>query len=153
MNDRKPHDAVPEDYRRSVAFPIGEANTALAGHFTGRSYIGSVAEEPLRIHNVTFEPGCRNHWHVHRAKSGGGQVLLCVGGRGFYQARGEEPVELVPGKAVVVPPNTEHWHGAAPDSWFSHLAIAVDGEDAAHDWLGPVTEEEYAKAAKGAEKT
>ena len=95
--------------------------------------------------NVTFEPGCRNNWHIHKASKGGGQTLICVGGRGYYQECGKAPVELLPGDAVHIPAGVKHWHGAAPDSRFSHLAIEVPGEDSSNEWLEPVDEKEYAK--------
>ena len=94
---------------------------------------------------MTFEPGCRNNWHIHHAKSGGGQMLICVGGRGCYQEWGKEPVEMTPGAVVNIQANVKHWHGAAPDSWFSHLAIEVAGEDASAEWLEAVSEEDYNK--------
>ena len=99
----------------------------------------------MPIHNVTFEPGCRNNWHVHHATSGGGQLIVCVGGRGWYQERGEDAVELLPGTVVNIPANVEHWHGAAADSWMAHLAIAVPGESASNEWLELVSDEEYGK--------
>jgi quercetin dioxygenase-like cupin family protein len=95
--------------------------------------------------NVTFEPGCRNNWHVHKATKGGGQTLVCVGGRGYYQEWGKEPVELRSGDAINIPAGVKHWHGAAPDSWFSHLAIGVPGENNSTEWLEPVGDEEYSK--------
>ena len=95
--------------------------------------------------NVTFEPGCRNNWHVHKATKGGGQTFVCVGGRGYYQEWGKEPVELRPGDAINIPAGVKHWHGAAPDSWFSHLAIEVPGENNSTEWLEPVGDEEYSK--------
>lgn len=95
------------------------------------------------ISNVTFEPGCRNNWHIHKATKGGGQILVCVGGRGYYQEWGKEPVELFPGDAVYISAGVKHWHGAAPDSWFSHLAIEAPGENKSNEWLEPVSEEEY----------
>lgn len=95
--------------------------------------------------NVTFEPGCRNNWHIHKATKGGGQTLICVGGRGYYQVWGKEPVELRPGDSVYIPAGVKHWHGAAPDSWFSHLAIEVPGEKTSNEWLEPVKDNEYSK--------
>ncbi len=95
---------------------------------------------------MTFEPGCRNNWHVHHAKSGGGQILVCVVGRGFYQEWGKAAQELRPGDVVNIAPGVKHWHGAAPDSWFSHLALEVPGEDASNEWLEPVDDDAYLKA-------
>ncbi|MEX0152036.1 cupin domain-containing protein [Microbacterium sp. LMI1-1-1.1] len=105
----------------------------------------------MSVSNVTFEPGCRNNWHVHRASSGGGQILLATAGSGWYQAEGHEPVSLEPGTVVQVPAGTKHWHGAKADSWFTHIAIAVPGEDTTNEWLEPVTDDEYAalKASGG----
>ena len=93
--------------------------------------------------NVTFEPGCRNNWHIHHAKTGGGQILLCIAGRGYYQEWEKEARELHPGDVVVIPPDVEHCHGAAPDSWFSHIALEVPGEDTKNEWCEPVSEEAY----------
>jgi len=96
------------------------------------------------IYNVTFEPGCRNNWHIHHAAQGGGQILLCVAGRGYYQEWGKEAVELHPGDCVNIPANVKHWHGAAPDSWFSHLAVEVPGEQCSNEWCEPVNAAPYA---------
>ena len=126
-------------------FPIGEPNTAYAKYFIGQSYLAPVSTQQVAMYNVTFEPGCRNNWHVHHAKSGGGQLLICVGGRGWYQACGEEPVEMTPGTVVNIPAGIKHWHGAAADSWFSHLAIEVAGEETRAEWLEAVDAEAYAK--------
>lgn len=97
----------------------------------------------VAIGNVTFEPECRNNWHIHHAKAGGGQILLCTAGRGWYQAWGEQARELHPGDVVVISPEVKHWHGAARDSWFQHLAVEVPGEDCRNEWCEPVTDEEY----------
>ncbi len=115
-------------YQNTILFPIGNPNDAFAQYFDGQSYLAPVSTEQIPIFNVTFEPGCRNHWHIHHAKSGGGQMLICVGGRGFYQEEGKEARELHPGDVVNIPANVKHWHGAAADSWFSHLAIEIEGE-------------------------
>lgn len=132
------------DYEKSIFFPVGEPNP-YGKYFTGKSYLAPVSTSGVPIFNVTFEPGCRNNWHIHHASSGGGQILICVGGRGFYQAFGDEPVEMTPGTVVNIPANVKHWHGAAADSPFSHLAIEVGGEGASTEWCDPVTDEEYAK--------
>ena len=126
-------------------FGIGEANTAYAKYFIGNSYLKPLTNpnETVFVANVTFEPGCRNNWHIHKATKGGGQILVCVGGRGYYQEWGKEPVELFPGDAVYISAGVKHWHGAAPDSWFSHLAIEAPGENKSNEWLEPVSEEEY----------
>lgn len=132
-------------YQNTIFFPIGNPNDAYAQYFDGQSYLAPVSTEQIPIFNVTFEPGCRNHWHIHHAKSGGGQMLICVGGRGFYQEEGKEARELHPGDVVNIPANVKHWHGAAADSWFSHLAIEIEGEETSNEWCESVTEEDYLK--------
>ena len=132
-------------HAKSMVFPIGQPNDAFAKYFVGQSYLAPVSTDQVGIFNVTFEPGCRNNWHVHKATKGGGQTLVCVGGRGYYQEWGKEPVELHSGDAINIPAGVKHWHGAAPDSWFSHLAIEVPGENNSTEWLEPVGDEEYAK--------
>ena len=102
-------------------------------------------QSQVGIFNVTFEPGCRNNWHIHHAKSGGGQILVCVAGRGYYQEEGKEAVEMKPGDCINIPAEVKHWHGAAPDSWFSHLAVEVPGEETSNEWCEAVTDEEYKK--------
>lgn len=124
-------------------FPMGDKNEAFAQYFVGQSYLNMLTTQGVAIGNVTFEPGCRNNWHIHHAKSGGGQILLCTAGRGYYQAWGEEPRELHPGDVVVIPPEVKHWHGAAPDSWFAHLAVEVPGEETSNEWLEAVSDEAY----------
>ena len=124
-----------EKYQKSLFFPIGEPNDAYARYFSGRSFLAPVSASQIGIHNVTFEPGCQNNWHIHHAKSGGGQILICVGGRGWYQEWGREPVAMKPGDCVNIPVGVKHWHGAAEDSWFSHLAIEVPGEATSTEWL------------------
>lgn len=129
-------DEEPESaYQSTIFFPVGEPNEAFAQYFDGQSYLTPVVDG---IANVTFEPGCRNHWHVHEASEGGGQILICVGGRGYYQEWGKDPVEMQPGDSIEIPANVKHWHGAAPDSWFSHLAMAVPDKDTKTVWLEPV---------------
>lgn len=132
-----------EEYARSMIYPVGQPNDAYAQYFVGRSYLAPLIREGLSISNVTFEPGCRNHWHVHHATRGGGQTLVCVGGRGYYQEWGKAPVEMHPGDIVYIPVGVKHWHGAAPNSWFSHLAIEVPGENSSNEWLEPVNEIDY----------
>ena len=126
-------------------FPRGDENTAYARYFTGQSYLNMLSTEQVMIGNVTFEPGCRNNWHIHHAKSGGGQILLVTAGKGYYQEWGKEPRELHPGDVVNIPAEVKHWHGAAPDSWFAHLAVEVPAEGASNEWLEPVSDEEYGK--------
>ena len=125
-------------------FPLGEKNDAFAQYFIGQSYLSPLTTEGVAISNVTFEPGCRNNWHIHHASSGGGQILLATAGSGWYQAEGEEPISLEPGTVVQVPAGKKHWHGAKADSWFSHVALIVPGEDLSNEWLEPVTDEDYA---------
>ena len=127
------------------AFSIGEKNDAYAQYFDGQSYLAMLSKEQVIIANVTFEPGCRNHWHIHHAEKGGGQILICVAGRGYYQEWGKEAQELNPGDVVNIPANVKHWHGASKDSWFQHLAIEVSGEKASTEWCEPVEPDEYAK--------
>ena len=138
-------DSAMARHAASMVFPIGAPNDGFAQYFTGRSFLAPVSTEQVGIFNVTFEPGCRNNWHIHKATKGGGQTLVCVGGRGYYQEWGKEPIELRPGDSVYIPAGVKHWHGAAPDSWFSHLAIEVPGEKASNEWLEPVNDNEYSK--------
>ena len=132
-----------EDYANSMFFPIGQPNDAYAQYFIGKSYLAPLSTGQIGIFNVTFEPGCRNNWHIHHAKSGGGQILICVSGRGFYQEWGKRAQELFPGDVVNIPAGVKHWHGAAPYSWFSHLAVEVPGEEVSNEWLDQVDEAEY----------
>lgn len=134
-----------EAYAQTIMFPVGEKNDAYAKYFTGQSYLAPVIKDGIPVANVTFEPGCRNYWHIHHATKGGGQTLICVGGRGYYQEWGKEPVEMLPGDVIFIPAGVKHWHGAAPDSWFSHLAMSVPGENTSNEWLEPVSDEEYSK--------
>ena len=117
-------------HAKEMVFPIGEPNDGFAQYFSGRSFLA---------------PGCRNNWHIHHAKSGGGQILVCVAGRGYYQEEGKDAVEMKPGDCINIPAEVKHWHGAAPDEWFSHLAIEVPGENSSNEWLEPVSDEEYRK--------
>ena len=127
-------------------FGIGEPNVAYAKYFIGQSYLKPIAKmDNMSISNVTFEPGCRNNWHIHRAKSGGGQILICVEGEGLYQEEGKEIRVLKPGDVVTIPANVKHWHGASKDSWFSHLAVEVPGVDTQNEWLEPVDDNQYGK--------
>ena len=123
-------------------FPIGEKNEAFAQYFVGQSYLNMLSTERVTIGNVTFEPGCRNNWHIHHK---GGQILLCTAGRGYYQEWGKEAQELHPGDVVNIPPEVKHWHGAAKDSWFAHVAVEVPAEGASNEWLEVVNEEDYEK--------
>lgn len=133
------------EFAEKLIFPMGGENTAYAEYFVGKSYLDMLSTQQVIIGNVTFEPGCRNNWHIHHAKTGGGQILLVTAGRGYYQEWGKEPRELHPGDVVNIPPEVKHWHGAAPDCWFSHIAIEVPGEETSNQWCEPVTDEEYNK--------
>lgn len=130
-------------HANSMLFPIGQPNDAFTRYFIGQSYLAPLSTEQVGIYNVTFEPGCRNNWHIHHAKKGGGQILICVGGRGFYQEWGKQAQELLPGDVVNIPAGVKHWHGAAPGSWFSHLAVEVPAEEGSNEWLEPVDEDVY----------
>lgn len=130
---------------RGGMFGLGEPNDAYAQYFIGQSYLKMLTGSGVPVANVTFEPGCRNNWHIHHADKGGGQILLCTEGRGWYQEWGKEAQELHPGDAVTIPAGVKHWHGAAKDSWFSHLALEVPGENTSNEWLEPVAEEWYGK--------
>lgn len=132
-------------YEKTIAFPIGNTNDAYAQYFVGQSYIYPVSKTQVGIFNVTFEPSCRNNWHIHNAESGGGQILICIGGSGWYQEWGKEAVKMNPGDVVNIPTGVKHWHGAAKDSWFSHLAVEVSGFRCSNEWLEAVTDEEYNK--------
>ena len=128
-------------------FPTGEENTAFAQYFSGRSWVAPLTSNKdlnVPLYNVTFEPACRNNWHSHT----GGQLLIAVGGVGYYQERGKAAVRMEKGKVIEIAPNTEHWHGAAPDSWFSHLAITTNPQTNENNWLEAVSDEEYAAAVK-----
>lgn len=116
-------DSAMQAHQNAMVFPIGAPNDGFAQYFSGKSYLAPVSTEQVKVFNVTFEPACRNNWHNHWAKKGGGQILICVAGRGYYQEWGKEARELYPGDVVNIAPGVKHWHGAAPDSWFSHLAV------------------------------
>lgn len=133
----------------SMIFPIGMPNDGFAQYFSGRSFLAPVSKEQVGIFNVTFEPGCRNNWHIHHARNGGGQILICVAGRGYYQEWGKEAIGMLPGDVVNIPVGVKHWHGAAPDSWFSHLAVEVPGEEASNEWLEEVNDTDYIQATNG----
>lgn len=126
-------------------FPVGEKNDAFAQYFVGQSYLKMLSVEQVGIGNVTFEPGCRNNWHIHRAEKGGGQIMLITAGRGWYQEWGKEPRALHAGDVVNIPANVKHWHGAAKDCWFAHLAVEVPAEGGKNEWCEPVSDEEYNK--------
>lgn len=128
-------------------FPVGEENTAFAEYFSGKSWLAPLtSNEDLNVplYNVTFEPGSRTNWHSHT----GGQILIAVGGVGYYQERGKAAVRMEPGDVIEIPADVEHWHGAAPDSWFSHIAVTTNAQTNENNWLEPVSDEEYTKAVK-----
>ncbi len=128
--------------RELSVFKTGGKNEAYAKYFIGQSYLNMLTTERVPIGNVTFEPGCRNNWHIHHK---GGQILLVTAGRGYYQEWGKEAQELKPGDVVNIPPEVKHWHGAAPDEWFQHLAVEIPAEGVSNEWLEPVSDEEYGK--------
>lgn len=137
-----------DEFEKVNIFGTGKANIDYAKYFTGDSFLNPLTEfgtSPIFLANVTFEPGCRNNWHIHHADKGGGQILICTAGEGWYQEKGKEVVSLKPGMVIVIPPNIKHWHGAKKDSWFSHIAVEVPGENNSNEWCEPVTEEEYNK--------
>ena len=138
-----PAQSEKDRHQSEIIFPIGAPNDAFARYFTGQSYLAPLTMDQVPVFNVTFEPGCRNNWHIHHASSGGGQMLICVGGRGWYQEWGKEPVKLEPGTVVNIPPEVKHWHGAAADAWMSHLALEIPGADTSNEWCEPVSEEWY----------
>ncbi|MBQ9229161.1 MAG: carboxymuconolactone decarboxylase family protein [Eubacterium sp.] len=131
-------------FQSEIFLPIGEPNP-YNNYFTGQSYLAPVSTEQVPAFNVTFEPGCHNFWHIHHAESGGGQMLICIGGRGWYQEEGKAAIELTPGKVINIPVGVKHWHGAASDSWMSHLAFEIPGENAKTEWCEAVTDEEYCR--------
>lgn len=133
------------EFEKQNMFGTGEPNTGFAQYFKGESFLNPLTkpEDNLFLAIVTFEPGCRNNWHIHHATKGGGQILVCTAGEGWYQEEGKEPVSLTPGTVQVIPPEVKHWHGAKKDSWFSHIAIEVTGENCSNEWCEPVTDEQY----------
>ncbi len=137
---------MENSFAKENIFGLGNPNTGFAQYFIGNSYLnflGRADEAGVSFFNVTFEPGCRNNWHIHHAAKGGGQVLLCVAGEGWYQEEGKPAQSLTPGTTVVIPPNVKHWHGAKKDSWFAHIAVEIPGENASNEWCEPVDDESY----------
>lgn len=135
-----------EEFDKQNVFGKGMENTMFAQYFIGESFLNPLTEfgkGPLFLANVTFEPGCRNNWHIHRSTKDGGQILVCTAGEGWYQEEGKDPVSLVPGTVITIPANVKHWHGAKADSWFSHISVEVPGEDKSNEWLEPVSDEYY----------
>lgn len=135
--DLNKNDNAKEVHEASMLYPIGEENP-YGKYFVGKSYLYQICNEQISMFNVTFEPGCRNNWHIHHAKTGGGQILMCIAGYGYYQEEGKERRELKPGDIVNIPINVKHWHGAREDSWFSHISIEVPGVDGSTEWLEKV---------------
>ena len=133
-------------HQNEMVFPIGAPDDDFAKYFIGQSYLAPLSTQQVGIYNVTFEPGCRNNWHIHHAKNGGGQILVCVAGRGYYQEWGKPAQELRPGDVVNIPTGVKHWHGAAPDNWFSHLAVEAPGDETSNEWLEAVDNTVYFKA-------
>jgi len=135
-----------EEFDKINIFGLGEPNVNYSQYFIGNSYLNPLAidkESELSLFNVTFEPGCRNNWHIHHSTNGGGQILICTAGEGWYQEEGKEAVSLKPGKVIQIPANVKHWHGAKKDSWFSHIAIEVPGKNTSNEWCEPVTDDIY----------
>ena len=133
-----------QEFDKLNLFGQGEPNVNYAKFFVGNSYLNMLANTGnMTIANVTFEPGCRNNWHIHHSTSGGGQILVCITGEGWYQEEGKEAQSLTPGTVVTIPANVKHWHGAKKDSWFAHLAVEVPGENTSNEWLEKVADEEY----------
>ena len=135
-----------DDFEKANIFGMGNPNDAFAQYFIGNSYLNPLnefGESPVFVANVTFEPGCRNNWHIHKASKGGGQILICTAGEGWYQEEGEKAESLVPGTVITIPANVKHWHGAKADSWFSHIAVEVPGENTSNEWLEEVNDEHY----------
>ena len=136
------------DFSKENIFGLGNPNDEYAKYFIGQSYLNILArieDANLSLCNVTFEPGCRNNWHIHHASKGGGQILVCIAGEGWYQEEGKDAISLKPGAVITIPANVKHWHGAKKNSWFSHIAIEVPGENASNEWCEPVSDEEYNK--------
>ena len=135
-------------HESSMVFPIGNSNDGFAQYFVGQSYLAPISTSQVGVFNVTFEPKCRNNWHIHHADKGGGQILMCVAGRGYYQEWGKDAVLMNAGDVINIPVGVKHWHGATADSWFSHLAIEVPGENCSNEWLEAVKDDEYNKLNK-----
>jgi quercetin dioxygenase-like cupin family protein len=135
-----------QEFDAKNIFGQGQPNVNFAQYFIGNSYLNPLTnpgETAVFLANVTFEPGCRNNWHIHHAKSGGGQLLICTAGEGWYQEEGKAPVNLTPGTVITIPANVKHWHGAKADSWFAHIAVEVPGEETSNEWCEPVDDAAY----------
>ena len=135
-----------EEFDKVNVFGLGNPNVNYAQYFIGNSYLNPLAKtDNMFLANVTFEPGCRNNWHIHHSSKNGGQILICTAGSGWYQEEGKEAVDLKPGTVITIPANVKHWHGAKKDSWFSHIAVEVPGEETSNEWCEPVSDDEYNK--------
>lgn len=137
-----------EEFDKANKFGTGNPNDAFAKYFVGNSFLNPLTnpkDTAVFLANVTFEPGCRNNWHIHHAKTGGGQLLICTAGEGWYQEEGKDAVELREGTVITIPPEVKHWHGAKKDSWFSHIAVEVPGEETSNQWCEKFSDEEYNK--------
>ena len=137
-----------DEFEKMNIFGMGNPNDAYAKYFVGNSFLNPLTEigsSSVFLANVTFEPSCRNNWHIHHATKGGGQILICTAGEGWYQEEGKEAIPLKPGMIITIPTNVKHLHGAKKDSWFSHIAVEVPGENCSNEWCEPVTDEEYNK--------
>lgn len=137
-----------EEFDKANKFGTGNPNDAFAKYFVGNSFLNPLTnpkKTAVFLANVTFEPGCRNNWHIHHAKIGGGQLLICTAGEGWYQEEGKDAIELKEGSVITIPPEVKHWHGAKKDSWFSHIAVEVPGEETSNQWCEKVSDEEYNK--------
>lgn len=136
-----------EEFDKVNDFGKGQDNIAYAKYFIGKSYLNPLTNSdcPLHLSNVTFEPGCRNNWHIHHAKDGGGQILICTAGEGWYQEEGKDAISLKEGMVIYIKPNVKHWHGAKADSWFSHIALEVPGTNTSNEWLEEVSDIDYKK--------
>ena len=135
-----------KQFDENNVFGLGKSNEAYAQYFVGESFLNPLTDPQktsVFLANVTFEPGCRNNWHIHHATSGGGQILICTAGEGWYQEENKAPVSLRAGTVVTIPAGVKHWHGAKKDSWFAHIAVEVPGQDTYNEWCEPVSEEEY----------
>ena len=134
-----------EAFEQQNVFGTGMPNDAYAQYFVGQSFLNPLTDPATGVFlaNVTFEPGCRNNWHIHHATKGGGQLLICTAGEGWYQEEGKAAVSLTPGTVITIPANVKHWHGAKADSWFSHIAVEVPGEDCSNEWCEPVSDADY----------
>lgn len=137
-----------DEFEKENVFGKGNPNENFAKYFIGNSFLNPLTnpeKTALFMANVTFEPGCRNNWHIHHAENGGGQILICTAGEGWYQEYGKNPVSLSAGMVITIPPEVKHWHGAKKDSWFSHIAVEVPGTNCRNEWCEPVSDAEYEK--------